>query len=151
MTAQRFNFKGLQPVVRVISKPGEVVSLHDKSTGTFRFVRTYSANPDTGEQVLELSEVGSFLNCKTVLLANQTPSDLWPDLKARFFLDAPTRTWRTCFFVAPSVKVDRLEQRRRQRDKDAAGPNIATGIGEIDGRRAVNKLARVVTSNASES
>ena len=34
-----------------------------------------------------------------------------------------------------------------QRDRDAAGPNIAKGIGEIEGRRAVDKLARVVTSN----
>ena len=67
--------------------------------------------------------------------------------KARFYFDTPTATWRTCFFVPSTVKINRQEQRRLQRDRDAAGPNIAKGIGEIEGRRAVDKLARVVTSN----
>jgi hypothetical protein len=148
--SQLYNFPGMQPVVRVIDKPGEVVSLIDGMTNKSRFVRTRETNRADGRQALELSDFGAFLRIRTVLLANQTPADLWPDVKARFFFDASTHTWRTCFFVPPSVKVNRQEQRRSQRDHDAAGPNIATGIGEIDGRRAVDKLARVVTSNAKE-
>ena len=143
--AQLYDFLGKQAVVRVINKQGEVVSLFDAATGKSRFARTVETIPAESRQVLELSDVGAFLHIRTIILADQTPADLWPDVKARFFFDAPTTTWRTCFFVPPSVKINRLEQRRSQRDRDAAGPNIATGIGEIDGRRAVDKLARVVT------
>ena len=148
--ARRYDFPGMQPVVRVINRPGEVISLLDAATGKSRFARTVQTIPAEARQVLELSDVGAFLHIRTVLLADQAPADLWPDVKARFFLDAPTATWRTCFFVPPSVKVNRQEQRRSRRDRDAVGANIATGIGEIDGRRAVDKLARVVTSKAKE-
>lgn len=147
---KRYDFPGMQPVVRVVDKPGEVISLLEATKGKSRFIRTVETIPAQARQVLELSEVGAFLHTRTVSLSDQSPVDLWSDVKARFFFDAPTATWRTCFFVPPSVKINRQEQRRSRRDRDAAGPNISTGIGEIDGCRLVNKLARVVTSNARE-
>ena len=148
--SSRYDFPGMQPVVRVIGKPGEVVSLIEAATGKSRFVRTAETVNAEARQVLELSDVGAFLHIRSVVLADQKPTDLWPDVKARFFFDASTRSWRTCFFVPPSLTVNRQEQRRSRRNRDAAGPNINTGIAEIEGRRPVDQLARVVTSNTKE-
>lgn len=145
-SARSYEFPGMQPIVRVINKPDEVVSMFDETTGKSQFVRAVETIPAEGRQALELSNVGAFLHVRTVVLVGQMPADLWPDVKARFFFDAPTASWRTCFFVPRTLKVNRQEQRRSQRNRDAAGPNIATGIGMIEGRRAVDKLARVVTS-----
>jgi len=143
-----FSFPGLQPVVRIVEAAGEIVTLLDRSSGATKFIRIVETNKTEGRQVLDLSDSGAFLHYRTVVLENEKPSPLWPDMHARFFFDSHRTTWRTCFFVLPSVKVNRQQQRRSQRDRDAAGANIQTGIGEIEGRRPVDKAARIVTSRS---
>lgn len=143
-----FNFPGLQAVVRVINTAGEVVTFFDSETQNTRFLRIVETVGKERLQVVELSDVGAFVNSKTVTLSGEGVFDLWPDVKARFFFDRDRTTWRTCFFVKPSVKVNRLSQRRSARDKDAIGPDLPTATGKIEGRRAVNEMAGLITSRS---
>jgi hypothetical protein len=142
--------EGMDRAVRQIKVAGEVYRLYDSATGSTRFVKNVAAVPREGRQVLELAEDAAFSRPRRVALEGEKRFSLWPDVHARYFLDRDRRTWRTIFWILPSVKVNPMHQRKDRRTRDAAGSNIDTSIGRIEGRRPVDKAAAIVVSTVRE-
>jgi hypothetical protein len=131
---------GMNRAVRQIKAPGEIYRIYDTRTDLTRFIKNVVASAQEGQQVLQLSETADFQKARQIVMRGEKRFRLWDDIVARYYFDKDRNTWRTIFWVLPSVRVNPMHQRRNRRERDARGPDVKTASGSIEGRRPVTNI-----------